>query len=75
MRKLGRREGRMNKDELKGKLDHLKGRVKDAAEALTGKEKHAGSAEGGATEKIKQAGERAADTARDKADTEETDDE
>jgi uncharacterized protein YjbJ (UPF0337 family) len=56
----------MNKDELKGKLENLKGKVKEAAESLTGKEKHAGS-EGSATEKIKQAGERGADAAREKA--------
>jgi hypothetical protein len=56
----------MNKDELKGKLENLKGRVKEAAESLSGKDKHAGS-EGSATERIKQAGERSADAAREKA--------
>ena len=57
----------MNKDELKGKLENLKGRVKEAAESLTGKEKHAAGSEGSASEKIKQAGERGTDAAREKA--------
>ena len=57
----------MNKDELKGKLDHLKGRVKEAAESLTGGKEKRASSEEGAAEKIKQAGERVEDTAREKA--------
>ncbi|HMF42729.1 MAG TPA: CsbD family protein [Polyangia bacterium] len=86
MDKLGREGGHMNKDELKGKAENLKGRLKEALGSLTGdKRKQAeGSVDrmrgaareklGEGEEKVEEMGESVSEAARDASSEREEDD-